>query len=160
MQNYIDVVPSSAKQDAAQVQTILRIAVVEVHRIIPSARNFILVSDNGAAFSSKDNIDFCFNQNKSRWGCDLFLQRWLYFEAQTGKTALDTHFAYVGISIEKFARKNIAVKNHVDVVNALIDGGGIAATTTIRADFAHDEEDTTVDNDSSLAAGSKADVKL
>jgi hypothetical protein len=134
---YFDLVSSNAKQDSAQVQALLLLVIPEIRKLDSQAQSFILVSDNGSAFSSSENIDFCLYQNKKGWGCasPLRVSQWLFFEAQTGKTALDTHFAFVGISLRRYARRVKAVKSYIDVMDALSFEGGIAATTTLQADF-------------------------
>ena len=100
-----------------------------------------MLSDNGPSFTSAEHMKFGLDQNKNKWNCEIVLERWLFFEAQCGKTSLDAHFAFVGILIRRFARKVRAVKNHVDVFDALCDGDGIANTTTLLVEFPGEEDE-------------------
>jgi hypothetical protein len=152
--HYLDVVSSNSKQDASQVRTLMSKVLPVVKELIPSAKSVVIISDNGPSFASADHIKFVFDQNRIKWDWGLVLDRWVFFEAQCGKTALDTHFAFIGILIRRFARKARAVKNHQDVFDALGDGGGIANTTTLHVEFMTDEDDK--DDD----AGDKSDVKV
>jgi len=55
---------------------------------------------NGVAFTCKENMKYVWKRNKDFWGLSLTVTRWIFFEAQCGKTSiLDTHFAYVGLVI-------------------------------------------------------------
>lgn len=128
---FIDTICLNSNQDGNQVQAILSLVVPIIKELVPSTTRVILLSDNGAAFTSKENMKFVWRQNQQAWGAGLQVVRWVFFEAQCGKTILDTHFAYLGILIKRFARKVRAVKQHQDVFDALKDGDGIANTTTL-----------------------------
>ena len=132
---YIDVVSSEATQDASQVQSLLSAVLPSIKEFIPSATQFTVVSDNGSAFSGQENFRFCFGRNKVQWDCGLTLTRWMYFEAQCGKTTLDTHFSFVNIVLRRFAREVRPVKNHRDVFDALKANGGITNSLAMLAEF-------------------------
>jgi hypothetical protein len=142
---YIDVVTSNGKQNAYQVQSLLGATMPLIKELIPTATTFTLVSDNGSAFSGGDNLRFCVGRNRSSWGCNLILDRWLFFEAQCGKTTLDTHFSFVNIVLRRFAREVRAVKNYRDVFEALKSHGGITNSVAVLAVFK--ENGATGDND-------------
>jgi len=137
--HFIDAVSCNSKQDALQVQNILSKVLPMVKTIIPAAQKAILLSDHGPSFTSKDNIKFVHHYNKSEVN-DIKVVRWLFFEAQCGKTILDCHFSFVGISVRRFARKVRPVKIPEDVFDALVDGGGIANTSTCLIRFAQPED--------------------
>lgn len=139
--HFVDAVSLNSKQDGVQVQAILTQVFPLITQLIPAARRVILLSDNGAAFTCKENMKYVWKRNKDFWGLALTVTRWIFFEAQCGKTILDTHFAYVGLLIRRFARKVRAVKLHQDVFDALADGDGIANTTTVLIIFPADVDD-------------------
>jgi hypothetical protein len=145
--HYIDAVSMNSKQNGRQVQSILSLVVPEVKTVVPGATSIILLSDNGPAFTSKDNMAYIFRCNQTKWSTDLFVKRWIFFEAQCGKTALDTHFSFVGIRIRRFARIVRPVKVHADVYDALTDGEGIANTTTMLVEFPEDGGEDTDEKD-------------
>jgi hypothetical protein len=138
---FIDTICLNSKQDGAQVQAILSVVIPVIKELISSTVRIILLSDNGAVFTSKDNMKFVWRKNLQNWDVGVKVVRWVFFEAQCGKTILDTHFAYVGILIKRFARKVRAVKQHQDVFDALKDGGGIANTTTLLVNIPGASED-------------------
>jgi len=138
--HFIDAVSCNSKQDASQVQTILSRIIPTIKDIVPLVKRLILLSDNGPSFTSKDNMQFISHRNRSKWECNVEIVRWIYFEAQCGKTILDCHFSFVGIFIRRFARKVRAVKVPEDVYEALIHGGGIANTSTHLVRFALNED--------------------
>lgn len=148
---YIDIVSNLSKQDVHQVQQLLAACIPQVKQLVPTATTFTLVSDNGSAFSGADNIQFCFSRNQDKWDCDLVLKRWLYFEAQCGKTTLDTHFSFVNIALKRYAREVGAVRNHKDVFEGLKSGGGIANSIAIHALFNNTSEGDDEINDDSPA---------
>ena len=132
---YVDVVSNNGTQNAHQVQALLNAVLPSIKDLVPSATQLILVSDNGPAFSGQDNFRFCFHRNKLQWDCGLTLARWLYFEAQCGKTTLDTHFSFVNIVLQRFARESRPVKNYRDVFDALKANGGITNSIAMLAEF-------------------------
>jgi hypothetical protein len=136
--HYIDTVVSKNKQDAFQVQTVLESVLARVSELVPEASKVVIVSDNGAALSNKQNLQYAWSRNRNKWGTPLTVVRWLFFESQCGKTILDTHFSFVGIMIRNFARCVRAVSNHKDVFDACTYQG-IDGTTTVLLDF--DRED-------------------
>lgn len=140
--HYVDAVSSNSKQDASQVQAILQLVIPHIKAsLVPGASSFILISDNGSSFTSGDNSRFGSWRNKVGWDCGMTLRRWMFFEAQTGKTSLDTHFSYAGLVMVRFAREVRPVKNYSDVFDALASEGGILRTTTVLIEFANGDED-------------------
>jgi len=151
---YIDTVVCKSKQDAIQVQTVLESVLVFLKtKLLKSVKRVVLVSDNGASLSNKLNIQYVWSRNKSMWDADLFVERWLFFESQCGKTILDTHFSFVGIMIRNFARSVRAVSSHRDVFDACKNDGGIEKTSTVLLDFERSEaeKDDEDDEKSSVA---------
>jgi hypothetical protein len=146
---FIDVISLNSKQNAKQVQGIVKVVVPVIKEIVPQANDMILLSDNGPAFTSKDNMKVFWNFNQDQWGCNLTLSKWVYFESQCGKTALDTHFSFVGIRLNRYARLNGAVKVHSDIFKALVHDGGIQNTATMLVKFngAHDDDAEEVEDD-------------
>lgn len=153
--HFLDVVVTSNKQDASQVQTVLEEMVKFIHLSLPNVKRIIIVSDNGAALSNSSNIGYVWHRNLNKWDVDLLIERWVYFEAQCGKTVLDTHFAYVGLCIRRYARSTKAVCTPVDVYDALVHGDGIKNTSTMVLNM--DDQRTT---DSTKPAGDEDDSSM
>jgi hypothetical protein len=150
----------NSKQNGKQVQAILQVFLPKMKEIIPAVTEVILLSDNGPAFSGRENIAFIQHQNSRAWNAQLRIVRWMFFESQCGKTALDTHFAFIGINLRQFARKKRAVKVHKDIYDALTDGGGIKNTMTILLSSSGDEgKDDDEVNDESTKGSSIKDIR-
>lgn len=141
--HYFDVLSLNSKQDGRQVLALLDVFVPRLKDHVNLLKKIILLSDNGPAFTAKENAKHVWLKNKKEWNCEVKVTRWIFFESQCGKTALDTHFSFIGIYITRYARQTRAVKVHADVFDALTDGGGIANTTTLLVGFDDEEEDST-----------------
>jgi hypothetical protein len=157
--HYVDAVSSNSKQDGTQVQVILTKVVRVIKELAPMAAKFTLLSDNGAAFTASAHMAFAVSQNSKRWDADIVLERWLFFEAQTGKTALDTHFAFVGMLVYRYARKVAAVRSHLDVFKALCDGDGIANSSALLIDFGTGDDDKETPDATGVDAGKVTGVR-
>lgn len=138
--HYIDVVCSQSNQDAKQVQSLFTKALAMVKDIVPAVKEIILLSDNGAAFSSTENMMYIWERNRDGFGLGVRVSRWIFFEAQCGKTLLDTHFSFVGIVIRRYAREVQAVKVPRDVFKALEYGEGIANSSAMFIVLGGDDE--------------------
>ena len=128
---YFDFVITSSKQDASQVQTALQEFLKYVQLHFAFIKRVIIVSDNGTSLSNASNVGFVWRRNKDRWNADIIIERWLFFEAQCGKTILDTHFSYVGLAIRRFARAVRNAATPADVFDAITHGKGIQNTSTV-----------------------------
>ena len=126
---FYDIVCLDNRQDAEQVQSILQALTSVIKRDFPLVETLFLVSDNETAFSSGDNMKYIWSQNNRNWGLKegrLSISRWYFFEAQCGKTVLDTHFSFVGIMLSRFTRSVKAIAQPQDIFDALAYDGGIA----------------------------------
>jgi hypothetical protein len=144
---YYDVPSSNNKQNAFQVQSLLNLMVPEFKMLVPGASQFILISDNGSAFSGAENLAFCWARNNIQWGCGLTLTRWMFFEAQCGKTTLDTHFSFATIVFRRFARAVRPIKNYRDVFDALCSEGGISNSLALQVTFNVDDSSGDVEEE-------------
>jgi hypothetical protein len=139
---FLDCILVNGKQNGYQVQTVLGKVMSLLRVNHPEAKFVTILSDNGPALAAASNIQYVLSQNSISWGeANLHVSRWLFFEAQCGKTILDTHFSFVGILIRRFARTIRAVKVHNDVFDALTEGGGIVGTTTCLIEYNCEEND-------------------
>jgi hypothetical protein len=131
---YLDTAFIGRTQDATQVQVGLEHMIHYLKAEFPAFNEVIIVSDNGAAFSCKENMAYVFCRNKLRWGCQVVVKMWFFFEAQWGKTTLDTHFSFLNIVLRCFSRDVRAVKTAVDVHDALVYNKGVAHTLSFLLD--------------------------
>jgi hypothetical protein len=67
-------------------------------------------------------------------GKRYFLKRWIYFEAQRGKSRLDTHFAFIGNIVTRAVRAGQIVSSPNSLFKACAFEGGLANTLTLRVD--------------------------
>ena len=131
---YLDTAFIGRTQDATQVQVGLEHMIHYLKAEFAAFNEVIIVSDNGAAFSCKENMAYVFCRNKVRWDCQVVVNMWFFFEAQWGKTTLDTHFSFLNIVLRCFARDVRAVKTAVDVHDALVYNRGVAHTLSFLLD--------------------------
>lgn len=90
----------------------------------------VICSDNAGAFSNVTQAAFV-NMLRKKFP-NLTIVKWVFTEAQCGKTFLDTHFAYVSLQIKKAkVDGGILVMDQYGLYDALTYDGGIRATTTL-----------------------------
>ena len=65
---FYDIVCLDNRQDAEQVQSILHALTSVIKRDLPLVETLFLVSDNGTAISSGDNMKYIWSQNNRNWG--------------------------------------------------------------------------------------------
>ena len=98
---YVDTAFVGRKQNAGQVQIGLENLIPYIKAQLPSINTIVLVSDNGSAFSNNDNLVYVFERNHVSWGCAVVVSDWYFFEAQCGKTKLDTHFSFINFLLKR-----------------------------------------------------------
>jgi hypothetical protein len=131
---YLDTAFVGRSQDADQVHVGLENMVAYMKEQFIFLNKLIIVSDNAATFSCKENMAYVFHRNAELWRCGMIVCTWFFFEAQWGKTTLDTHFSFLNIVLKRFARKVRAVKTAADVHAALVFEHGLARTFTFLLD--------------------------
>jgi hypothetical protein len=89
-------------------------------------KKIIIASDNAGAFSSKENMAYVHWRNSEEWSCGLRVIKWFFFEAQWGKTTLDTHVSFLNFVFQRYAREQRAVKTAHEVYDALVYKKGVA----------------------------------
>lgn len=160
---FFDVVITSNKQNASQVQTVLQAMIKEGARLFPAMKNVIIVSDNGASLSNSSNIFFVWSRNNDGWegAPNVRVKRWMYFEAQCGKTVLDTHFSYLGNALHRYARRVKPVQTPKDVFDAFVFEGGIKGTSTalLDMDTQRNNDDVDDEEEDGTAAGKIPRIK-
>jgi hypothetical protein len=115
-------------QVAAVVQQIMR-TVQDRH---PGVKKVIIQSDNATGFASQELIPFIFHMNtKLRADGKAMLTRWLFTEAQTGKTRLDAHFSFMKNRFQAYVEDGNDILIEEDIFNALSFNGGLAGTTVV-----------------------------
>jgi len=126
---YFDTVVTVANQSAAQVQSVLTSLIqTQIIPRMPWVKHVLICTDNGTAFSSEKNWKYVHGRNRTKWDCDVTVKRWTYFEAQCGKTALDTHFSYVGQVVRRYALETGKVTTPAEVFKALRHRDGLAGS--------------------------------
>ena len=121
--------------DSSQ-DTFMAIAVFEglmnyVHTEFPDYSSVILQSDNGSAFGSVSLVYWIAWRNKQwREQNVATVKKYVYTEAQRGKTGLDAHFAFVSYKINQYVNLGGNVRTPADVFQALTTAGGISRTSS------------------------------
>ena len=64
------------------------------------------------------------------------LNRWIFTEAQTGKTRLDTHYSFLNEKFKAYVEDDNGILIEDDIVKAISFNGGIDGTTTVLVDSA------------------------
>lgn len=77
---------------------VVQLAVKTIQKRHPGGKQVVLQSDNASGFASQELIPFIFNMNKQLGEQNKpVFTKWIYTEAQTGKSHLKTHFSYFNI---------------------------------------------------------------
>jgi hypothetical protein len=105
----------------------------------PLVERFIIQSDNASCLSSLNHIAFLNEANKY-WMENLkfWVSRWIYTEAQTGKTYLDTHFAYINKKVERYVKGGKDVTIEKELVEALSSNDGLPGAAAVLVKFVDD----------------------
>ena len=91
-----------------QVAAVIYLAVETVPNLHSEANNIIIQSENSSSFSSQKVIPLIFNMNTRLYDeIKLLLRRWIFIEAQTGITQLDTHFSFLNKKFKPMWRMNM-----------------------------------------------------
>ncbi len=119
------------------MQHLLRCILVEVKLRYPDTLSVTLQSDNASCFAAASHVPFINALNAhAASNTGIYVREWVFTEAQTGKSALDTHFSYVQ---ERLRRHVLDDEGDLltcrDIFLALTRRGGIAGTSTILVDF-------------------------
>jgi hypothetical protein len=161
---YFDIVSLSNKQTQGQYQSCLQALMPMIKKAAPHLTDFYIVSDNGPNLSCEANMSFIWSRNKEQWGCETPCKviQYLFYEAQCGKTVLDTHFSFVGVKLRRFARCVRRIESPYDVYEALTWDGTIKGSCAILIDpsVGEAEKELVDDLEASLAApaGKKAKI--
>ena len=132
----------NACQDVQQVQHLLRCVLQEVRHCYPHVREVTLQTDNASCFASGEHVSFIHALNAhARANHGIVIKRWAYTEAQTGKSALDTHFSFVqGKAANYVSSGGTDLLTCKDVFKALKKDSGIQGTTTVLVNFNKPQE--------------------
>jgi hypothetical protein len=123
---------SDATQDSNQVHNILQLLPSLIRKKFPLVKEIIMQSDNASCFSSGSNVSFIHHFNKQLKAINLpIFKRWIFTEAQTGKTQLDTHFSYVQKHLKSVVDSGRDILLPIDIFNAYKCFNGIAGTSAI-----------------------------
>ena len=98
------------------VEDVIKLAVDTVQEHHPATKKFIIQSDNASGFSSQELIPFILNMN-TRLDDEnsVVLSRWIFTEAQTVKTKLDTHYSCLNKKIQSYVDNDndILIENYI-----------------------------------------------
>ena len=95
--SFIDVVMNNTwSQTNTDVKPGVEAILEEVHKQLPDVNEAVIVSDQAGAFSSPTHAPFIYGLRAR--GLPLVL-RWVYTEAQCGKSFLNAHFAYINMKL-------------------------------------------------------------
>ena len=64
------------------------------------------------------------------------LNRWIFTEAQTGKTRLDTHYSFLNEKFKAYVEDDNGILIEDDIVKSIRSSGGISSTTDVLFDAA------------------------
>jgi hypothetical protein len=119
-------------QDNVQVASLMEslMHVVATSNSDNPIKDFVFHSDNASCFASQDLIPFLYHLNK-KLPTGVKISRWLYYEAQTGRGRLDTHFSYLNRVFHSYVVDNNNIVVEEDIYSALQYRGGVAGTTVL-----------------------------
>jgi hypothetical protein len=119
------------QQDNIQIEAILLQLKHHITQHFPHVTEIILQSDNASGFASQQHIPQVHHMNAD--SLPVF-STWIFTEAQTGKSRLDTHFSYVNLQLTKYINAGHDILTESDIQAAMSFQDGIAGTTSILLD--------------------------
>ena len=100
------VVKGYISQDHVQVGAIIQLASRITNDNGLEIQNIMIQSDNASGISSINLIPFIYEMNSYNKRKKLpVISRWIFTEAQTGKSKLDAHFSFLNIKIVVVCRE-------------------------------------------------------
>jgi hypothetical protein len=103
-------------------------------------KSIVFQSDNAGCYSSGVLIRFIFHFNDVQRKLNRpVVERWMFNEAQTGKSRLDTHFSYLNIHFKSYiaSKNDLTCEDHI--FDALQYRDGIAGTTAVLCELLVEE---------------------
>jgi len=128
--NYVDyVIKGYSGQDHIQVGALIQAIKDDPERRTrhPNVNKLILQSDGASCLSSAQHIPLIFALNYEN--PETQIVRWIYTEAQTGKSRLDTHFSFLNLKFKAYVLDGNAMTTEDGIMKALKFQNGIAGTT-------------------------------
>ena len=132
--HFIDIIlENTAAQSASITCASIEALLGEIALKFPHIKQVHFQSDNAGPFTAQVLAPFCYLLNKL--GGLPEVMRWIYTEAQSGKSMLDCHFAYINIWIDAWVRMaedgtNI-IFDPATLYTALTHDGGIKNSSTL-----------------------------
>lgn len=129
------VVKGYISQDHVQVGAIIQIASRIINGSGLKIQNIIIQSDNASRFSSINLIPFINNMNSYNKKKKLpVISRWIFTEAQTGKSKLDAQFSFLSIKFKSFVEDKNDIIVEYNIVQGISSLGGVKGTTAYLID--------------------------
>ena len=116
------VIKGYSGQDHVQVAAVIQLAVEIVQDHHPAAKKIMIQSDNSSVFNMNTRLH---NEEK------LVLSRWVFTEAQTGKTRLDTHYSFLNKNYQAYVDDDNDILIEDDIMKSIIFNGGISGNTAV-----------------------------
>lgn len=103
----------------------------EISKRHPVITEIIVVSDHASSFASSTHIPFIVGVNRGDFGEVPKVLKWMFTEAQKGKTLLDAHFAFVTLQLRRAIFNNVHYLDPLGLYTALVYDGGLRGTSTL-----------------------------
>ena len=106
------IIESHSSQDNIQVMAVIQQIIPFLIEKYPDITEVVLGSDNASCFASHDAIPFIYNLNEDYKEAkqNIYISKWIYTEACTGKGRIDTHFAFVNLASVRYVLDGNDVK--------------------------------------------------
>lgn len=130
--SFVDVVmQNSATQSATEVQAGVIAILQEIQTRHPHITEVVFGSDNTASFNTATHIPFIVGINRKDFGSIPKIVKWMFNEAQTGKSLLDSHFAFISMQLRRAFFNNVSFADPIGLFGASGYNGGLRATSTV-----------------------------
>jgi len=131
---FLDIAVASKTQKACDVMAGLQALLEHFEELstLSHIENIILVSDNATAYTAASHVPFI-HAMRSMYSPRIV--KWIFTEAQCGKSFLDAHFAFVNTQLQRALKNNVNYLSVDGLIEALSYDGGIRGTTVARVDM-------------------------
>ena len=136
--HFVDIViDGDGDQDVSTSAAMIEALMRSLSISYPWIRKVVLVSDNGSHFSSYDVMYFIYRMNARLHaeGIQIMVVRYVFTEAQWGKSRLDTHFSYSKGTLRAWVASGHDVLTPRDIFIGLTrgcdDGSGLVQASSV-----------------------------
>jgi hypothetical protein len=122
MVKYVDIViKGDNNQDWGMTVAVFDALHGKLFHLFPRAASIYVQSDNATHYSGSSVFRWVIQRNQEwRAAGQATIARWIFTEAQRGKTALDGHNSFVSMKLDQFVRRGMELSSSCNFVGPIL----------------------------------------